>query len=147
MCFINKYKHKLNIPYLSCYQTLSQQFIEENKDNLIWQYIWGKQNISEEFIRKNIDKIDWHYISKRKLSKTFVKDYMTELNWIEVLLHNNYDNEFIKENKNCIIKFSEKYYNWYLWDEIAFDYVLSHQFKEIYNHKLPTNKKRKINHI
>lgn len=47
---------------ISCYQTLSLDFIDKYSKNLYWNYISVFQKLSCEFIEKHKDKVNWNLI-------------------------------------------------------------------------------------
>ena len=57
-CSVEEFKDKIDWHYISCHQTLSEDFIREFQDKVDWRYISFNQTLSENFIREFQDKID-----------------------------------------------------------------------------------------
>jgi len=99
--FIEKYEDKVDWYWISIHQSLSEEFIEEHKDEVYWCEISIHQSLSEEFIEKHEDKVDWLYISQyQSLSEQFIykhKDKISHPNCLNkhYRLRYKYDNYFI----------------------------------------------------
>lgn len=66
---------------ISMSKKLSEGFIREFKDNVVWSYISAYQKLSEDFIREFKNKVDWFNISKhQKLSEDFTIEFKTYIN-------------------------------------------------------------------
>ena len=65
---------------VSCYQKLSEDFIEKYQDKFNWNIISERQKLSESFIEKYQDKVDWNGIAYcQKLSESFIEKYTDKL--------------------------------------------------------------------
>jgi hypothetical protein len=76
--------------YISCYQTLSEPFIERYKDKLNWRWISRDQKLSETFIEKHSKKVVWGFISEyQKLSENFLLNNLEyiDIDWLEENKH------------------------------------------------------------
>ena len=66
-------------------QKLSEDFIQEFKDNVYWDLISKHQKLSENFIRTFQDKIDWskllHNQNQKYYSIKFIQDFAPEMNY------------------------------------------------------------------
>ena len=76
---------------------LTEQFIDENAENLNWFLISMYQKLSEPFIEKYADKIDWLIVSTRqKLSEEFIEKHADKVNWNRIFAYQKLSNKFIK---------------------------------------------------
>jgi hypothetical protein len=58
--------------YISCFQPLSEKFIEKYADCVSWYWVSYYQKLSEEFIENYEYKVDWYWILRsQKLSSKF----------------------------------------------------------------------------
>jgi hypothetical protein len=88
----------VNWYYISAYQTLSELFIREFKDNVDWDYISMHQTLSEEFIREFQDKVIWIDISiYQKLSEEFIREFQNKVCWENISENQKLSEEFIRE--------------------------------------------------
>lgn len=93
--FIEKYivttdKHWEGI---SCYQILSESFMDKYKDKLNWDMMIVSQAMSEEFIISHIDYINWKLLStykRKQLSVDFLLKYQDKLDWNEISALSSY---------------------------------------------------------
>ena len=58
--FIKEFKDKVVWGCISTNQRLSENFIREFQDKVLWKAISWFQNLSEDFIYEFYDKIDWN---------------------------------------------------------------------------------------
>src|SRR5690606_37928977 len=72
--FIREFKDDVNWYYISGYQTLSEDFIREFKNDVDWSWVSSSQKLSEDFIREFKDDVDWYFISEcQVLSEDFIR--------------------------------------------------------------------------
>ena len=65
---------------ISSYNNLSEEFIEEFKENLNWKIICEEQKLSESFIKKHRDKVIWDEIGwHQNLSEEFILEFKGRL--------------------------------------------------------------------
>ncbi|MGE6368186.1 hypothetical protein ACQKDD_03500 [Planococcus kocurii] len=77
-------KDKRSIPWSQICQeeSLSENFIKENLDQVNWQLISRYQELSESFIQKYRSRLFWEDIIKaQKLSERFIENYGTKKKW------------------------------------------------------------------
>ena len=64
---------------------LSEDFIREYKDKVVWHCISSYQTLSENFIKEFQDKVDWFWISRRQnLSENFIREFKDKV-WLEYI--------------------------------------------------------------
>ena len=67
---------EFNWERISCYQSLSEDFIREFKDKVEWGRISRYQSLSEDFIREFKDRVAWGRIScDQSLSEDFIREF------------------------------------------------------------------------
>jgi hypothetical protein len=82
-------------------EVLSEGFIRENADKVIWEYICSNQKLSEEFIREFFNRVDWEYISiSQKLSEGFIREFSNKVDWECIAEYQKLSEGFIRENSN-----------------------------------------------
>jgi hypothetical protein len=75
-----RYFCKYDWAHISIYQTLSEEFIREFQDNLIWRSIWQYQKLSEVFIREYQSDLDWYTVSRfQRLSDDFIIEFKDKI--------------------------------------------------------------------
>jgi hypothetical protein len=86
--------------YISCYQILSEPFIEKFKDLVDWGFISYSQTLSEPFINRFKDLVDWLWISKyQKLSENFLLNNLEFINTDCLDQNKNISKELIEKIK------------------------------------------------
>jgi hypothetical protein len=99
-------KNESEIGFKSWYEIsenkiLSEEFIREFQDNLIWGPIWINKKFSEDFIREFERKVNWFLISKnQKLSEDFIRDFQMKVDWFAVSAIQQLTDNFITEFKD-----------------------------------------------
>ena len=84
--------------YRICDILLTEDFIREFQDHVIWGNICFRQFLSEEFLEEFQDKIKWKIISGyQKLSENFIRKYENELDWWAISFTQKLSKEFIVE--------------------------------------------------
>lgn len=67
---------------------LTDGFIQRYSDRLFWYYISEYQTLSEQLIEENLHKIDWYNICRyQHLSKKFIKKYINNLSGPLIYYH------------------------------------------------------------
>ena len=61
--------------YISYYRTITEDFMREFKDYIIWKGVCLSQKMSKEFIMEFIDKIDFNLVIHNNDISKEVKDY------------------------------------------------------------------------
>lgn len=131
-----KSNSEVSFDYLVKYCILSEEFIEENFDELkkyVKTYnIFAHQCLSEEFIERHIEDVDWPNISAyQKLSEDFMLRHSMNLNWPAIFVSQKLSENFIEYLiENCP---SCKYF---LFEYISIYQKLSISFMEKYFDKL-----------
>jgi hypothetical protein len=89
--FIREFKEKVVWEDIFTYQVLSMCFIEEFKDKIKdFDRLFMYQDLSEDFIRRFKHRVDWYYIFRNQnLSEAFLIEFM-----------NNIDDDFIDLTQN-----------------------------------------------
>ena len=86
---------------LSTHKGLTEDFIREFKDKVVWRWISIYQRLSEDFIREFKDKVDWYNISKYQyLSEDFIREFQHKVDWNRVSQYQRLSKEFIEEFKD-----------------------------------------------
>ena len=105
--FINKYcltTERLKI--LAAHQYLTEDFIEEHKDEIDWKSVSKYQKLSENFIERYENLLNWRDISScQKLSESFIEKYSDKVDWSLISVYQRLSNSFIKKYKKKL------YYN------------------------------------
>ena len=69
-------KHNGDWGMISQINYLSEDFIREFQDKVVWDYVCYKQKLSEDFIREFQNKVNWHWISiHQTLSEDFINEF------------------------------------------------------------------------
>ena len=101
---LEKYIHlfeSIDWIYISAYQKLSEEFIENHSDDVRWELISKYQILSENFIEKYSDKLMWDNVSLcQNLSEFFIKKHINKID-IDCLMINK---KISKRLKNKIEK-------------------------------------------
>lgn len=100
---------------ISAYYKLSEDFMEEFQDQLIWSYICIYQTLSEDFIKKFEDKVYWLYVSyHQRLSENFIREFQDKVFWDSISYRQKLSKEFIEE-------FEDKLFFNYLFQNTCID--------------------------
>ena len=100
-CSVEEFKEKADWIDISFNQKLSEDFIKEFKDKVVWY--WISYTLSEDCIREIKDYIDWNYIPVSQfhnLSEDFIweiKDTIGEDNFDYCLEKGLLTKKFVKE--------------------------------------------------
>ena len=95
-------------PYICQFQhNLTEEFIEEHKNEVSWGNLFGFQNLSGDFVRKHIKEVkrrqDWVDVSAGcDLDEAFIIKYKSKLVWEHVLQHQRITPTIITECKKYI---------------------------------------------
>lgn len=82
-------------------QSLSESFIREFQDKVIWTLISAKQKLSEDFIREFRNKVYWRLVSTyQKLSEDFIHEFQDKVDWLYISKYQKLSDEFIEEFKD-----------------------------------------------
>jgi len=118
---------------ISCYQKLSEDFIQEFKDKVDWEYISCYQILSEDFIREFINRIHWDGISYyQQLSEEFVQEFKNEVDW-----------EYISRYQKLSSKFIDEFID-YMYYEKSFRNIYKERFYQYINPNIYTINKREL---
>lgn len=117
--FIDEHKDEINWEWLTKHHKLTEEQIVKYSNYVNWKYVWLKQNVSEKFIEIHKDKIEnWDWIVvKRNLSIPFVKRNWGRWSWQVISQVSNLDYEFILEFREYIDWRTFTIYHWNDWDE------------------------------
>ena len=81
--------------WLCSKQKLSEKFMRDMKDYLIWNLVCTYQDLSEEFMGEMKNYVDWNMISIcQELSEEFMDKYSEYLNWHEISNKQAFSEEF-----------------------------------------------------
>ena len=112
--------------YISCYNTLSENFIREFQDYVDWCNISEFQTLSESFIREFKDKVNWGcIILYQKLSEDFIREFQNKVEWSMISMYQTLSEDFIRE-------FQDKVY----WYNISYHQKLSEDFIREFKNKV-----------
>jgi hypothetical protein len=82
---------------------LSENFIREFQDYVVWDYVSGNSPLSENFIREFQDKFDWNVVSMDQvLSEPFIREFQDRVDWVCIFAYQVLSEEFRKEFKDRI---------------------------------------------
>jgi phosphoribosylanthranilate isomerase len=102
--FIREFKNEVDWSCISVCQKLSENFIREFKNKVDWSCISVYQTLSNDFIREFKDKVDWYWISAcQKLSDEFIREFKNEVDWSCISAYQTLSDEFIREFKDKLI--------------------------------------------
>ena len=74
---IEEYQDEVWWDAISCQQKLSESFMIKFQDKINWRWISSFQVLSEDFIRQNIDRLDMPHISWcQTLSEEFIVEFI-----------------------------------------------------------------------
>ena len=135
--------------WISRYNTLSEEFIEEFADKVNWYCISVHQKLSESFIRKHADKVNWSAISSTQtLSEDFIREFQDKVVWYNISAYQKLSESFIREYQHkvvwyCISKYqklSESFIREFQdevhWNKISIYQKLSESFIDEFKNKL-----------
>lgn len=89
--------------YVSRYQKLDEEFINDFNDKLDWKVVSQKQKMNMSMIRENADNLNWREVcGKRKLTEDFMEEHINKLQWSEVTDHQRMSDKFIIKHKDKI---------------------------------------------
>ena len=112
--------------WISRYNTLSEEFIEEFADKVNWYCISVHQKLSESFIRKHADKVNWSAISSTQtLSEDFIREFQSKVSWNSISVFQKLSEDFIREFQDKVV-----------WYNISAYQKLSESFIREYQHKV-----------
>jgi hypothetical protein len=99
--FIEEFKEELDWPKISRFQKLSENFIRKYKEEVNWEDIRKFQKLSENFIEEHQNVVDWYYISEyQTLSESFIQKFDKKVDWNYISMYQKLSGDFIEENKN-----------------------------------------------
>jgi hypothetical protein len=80
---------------------LSENFIREFQDYVVWDYVSGNSPLSENFIREFQDKVDWNVVSMDQvLSESFIREFQDRVDWICIFTYQVLSEEFRKYHED-----------------------------------------------
>ena len=75
-------KYNNNWEKISQHATLSEDFIREYQDKVLWWLITYNQELSEDFIREFQDYVDWYGICQyQNISEGFIREFQDKVSW------------------------------------------------------------------
>ena len=84
-------------------EPLTEDFIREFQDYVVWDYVSGNSTLSEDFIREFQDRVDWVGISiNQTLSENFIREFKDRVDWRKISRYQTLSEEFRKEFKDRI---------------------------------------------
>lgn len=96
--FARKILRQPKFSYYASQYTLSEDFIEEFKDNIIWELVCQYSFLSEKLIVKYEKYIDWYAISRfQKLSLNLIEKYEKNINWYGLVNNPNLTQDIIRK--------------------------------------------------
>jgi len=118
---IEKYIDYYNISAwnaISCYQKLSESFIEKYDRQVFWGPIFANQELSEEFLIKHNDKPGWeNTVLLTKVSDNFLIQFKDRLNW-----------RFVCEYQDLSEEMSDMFFdylyfeNYFIYQDFSFEF-------------------------
>lgn len=117
--FIDEHKDEIDWKWLTKHYKLIEEQIEKYTDFVDWKLVWLKQNVSEEFIEKHEDKLEnWDWICvKRKLSIPFVHRHMNKWHWTVISQESIIDYDFALEFRDKLDWRTFTIHRWNEWSE------------------------------
>ena len=133
--FIREHHDKVMWDGISRSQTLSESFIREFQDEMEWSDIVCRQVLSEDFMREfqdNFDRYLWESISDHQvLSEEFIIEFEDKLSWYDISRTQVLSEDFIAT------------YGLYVeWGAIFKYQTLSNEFKEMFSFKKKKTNRR-----
>lgn len=78
-------------------EPLTEDFIREFQDYVVWDYVSGNSTLSEPFIREFQDRLDWVSISEfQTLSEPFIREFQDRVDWAMIFTYQVLSEEFKK---------------------------------------------------
>lgn len=142
-CSVEEFREMADWRDISCGERLlSEDFIREFKDYVIWGDIASYQKLSEKFMIEFEDELDWSAISGfQVLPEKFIEKYKDKLDWHLIVEHQKLSCKFIEKHKDKALffgsaetsqtlseKFIEKFKDELDWNEISRNQKLSERF-------------------
>ena len=94
----NNKGYVFNRNQLSCGYKLSEEFIREFQNEVVWDNISYFQTLSEDFIREFQDKVNWNFISiHQTLSEGFIIEFEDKIDFNAISYVQKLSGDFIKE--------------------------------------------------
>ena len=88
--------------WISKYQDLSEEFIEEHSNKVHWNRISIFQKLSEEFIEKYSDKVHWNWISEyQDLSEEFIEEHSNKVHWVSISKYQSSSDKVLAATHYC----------------------------------------------
>jgi hypothetical protein len=116
--FIKKYKGQMDWLSLSCYQELTDEFIDEFKEEIYWDAISERKDLSIDFLRKYKEKIIWYeYTTYNKLEEETIIEFAQYLDWDQISASQVLSENLIRDYKESVD-----------WDAISESQELSESF-------------------
>jgi hypothetical protein len=82
---------------------LSEDFIREFQDYVVWDYVSSNSPLSENFIREFQDKVDWSVVSTDQvLSEPFIREFQDRVDWVCIFTYQVLSEEFKEYHKDRI---------------------------------------------
>ena len=101
--FIREFKDDVIWHRISSCQHLSEDFIREFKGDVIWGCISKYQHLSEDFIREFKDDVIWGWVSiSQHLSEDFIREFADKVTWVFISMHQQLSEDFIREFKDKV---------------------------------------------
>lgn len=84
-------------------EPLTENFIREFQNYVVWDYVSGNSTLSEDFIREFQDRVDWNVIScDQKLSEPFIREFQDRVDWVCIFAYQVLSEEFKEYHKDRI---------------------------------------------
>lgn len=101
--FIEEFKDQVDWDIISTYQTLSESFIRKYKDHLDWKYISCFQILSEDFMEEHKDWLDWYWVSfNQELSEPFIEKYWKKVSCLGISISQILSPGFMEKYKDYL---------------------------------------------
>ena len=143
--YIRNNKDKVDWYQILESQHLSEDFIREFKDRINWHRLLKNQKLSEPLIRENTELLNWTTVSMyQRLSENFIGEFQDRVNWIQISSKQSLSEDFIRKYKDKIFpRFLLKNEN-QLYYSSKFIIDLKPYFNNYYRYNVAANKIRNI---
>jgi hypothetical protein len=82
-------------------EPLTENFIREFQDYVVWDYVSGNSTLSEDFIREFQDRVDWNVVSMDQvLSESFIREFQDRVDWDCIFTYQVLSEEFRKYHED-----------------------------------------------
>lgn len=88
-------------PDITCNGPMSEDLIEDFKDEVSWYCVSLKQVLSEDFMRKYKNFLYWEVVSEHQiLSESFIDEFADRVDWCAIFNNQKLSPEFFVKHSN-----------------------------------------------